>query len=255
MRTLTGFCLALLLATAIQAQNQSGFVNTPGIQRSIGSAVFPAGTSAMPGVQRTVGGVVRPVTGQQIGIPGIPFANPNFTSGRPGMLPTNHGNHDGRRNNGGAISYAYPVYVPAYDNSYVGNTQGPAVPGPGQPPNVTVIYPPSQQTANPLMISVGPDGQYTATPMVDPRQMQGQTSLYQPQVEQKQEDADAIHFLIAFKDHTIYAASNYWVDGDTLHYFTSGNSHNQVSLSLVDRELTQRLNKEAGHQVTLPAAK
>ena len=48
---------------------------------------------------------------------------------------------------------------------------------------------------------------------------------------------------MAFKDHTIYTAVAYWVDGDTLHYFTSGNTHNQVSLSLVDRELTERLNQ------------
>jgi hypothetical protein len=62
------------------------------------------------------------------------------------------------------------------------------------------------------------------------------------------------HYLIAFKDHTIYAATAYWVDGDTLHYFTAGNVHNQASLALVDREFTERLNKEAGVDVRLPAA-
>jgi hypothetical protein len=46
---------------------------------------------------------------------------------------------------------------------------------------------------------------------------------------------------------------NYWVDGDTLHYLTAGNVHNQVSLSLVDRPFTERLNKEAGVEVNLPA--
>jgi endonuclease YncB( thermonuclease family) len=59
-------------------------------------------------------------------------------------------------------------------------------------------------------------------------------------------------YLLAFKDHTIYAALAYWVDGDTLHYFTSGNTHNQVSLSLVDKALTERLNREAGTEVRLP---
>jgi hypothetical protein len=43
------------------------------------------------------------------------------------------------------------------------------------------------------------------------------------------------------------------VDGDTLHYFTAGNVHNQASLALVDREFTERLNKEAGLDVRLPA--
>jgi endonuclease YncB( thermonuclease family) len=54
------------------------------------------------------------------------------------------------------------------------------------------------------------------------------------------------------KDHTIYSAVAYWVDGDTLHYFTSGNTHNQASLSLIDRDLTERLNKESGLDVSLP---
>ena len=62
----------------------------------------------------------------------------------------------------------------------------------------------------------------------------------------------ATGYLIAFKDHTIYSAVAYWVDGETLHYFTSGNNHNQVSLSLIDRELTERLNKEKGAEVKLP---
>src|SRR5579872_4194801 len=43
-------------------------------------------------------------------------------------------------------------------------------------------------------------------------------------------------FLIAFKDHTIYAALAYWVEGETLHYVTNQNTHNQVSLDLVDRD-------------------
>jgi len=42
------------------------------------------------------------------------------------------------------------------------------------------------------------------------------------------------------------------VDGETLHYFTDGSTHNQVSLSLVDRELTERLNKETGSDLRLP---
>jgi hypothetical protein len=45
------------------------------------------------------------------------------------------------------------------------------------------------------------------------------------------------------------------VDDDTLHYFTAGNTHNQVSLSLVDRDLTLRLNKESGVDIKLPAAR
>ena len=53
-------------------------------------------------------------------------------------------------------------------------------------------------------------------------------------------------------DRTIYAAVAYWVEGDTLHYFTSGNTHNQASLSMIDKPLTDRLNKELGVDMKLP---
>jgi endonuclease YncB( thermonuclease family) len=65
----------------------------------------------------------------------------------------------------------------------------------------------------------------------------------------------ASFYLLAFKNHSIYSAVAYYVDGDTLHYFTAGNTHNQISLSLVDRELTQRLNEGSGLEVKLPPAK
>ena len=67
--------------------------------------------------------------------------------------------------------------------------------------------------------------------------------------------AEPVHYLIAFKDHTIYSAVAYWVQGDTLHYFTDGNTHNQVSLALVDRDLTAKLNKDSGVEVKLPAGR
>ncbi|HUE22893.1 MAG TPA: hypothetical protein VMQ86_14500, partial [Bryobacteraceae bacterium] len=60
------------------------------------------------------------------------------------------------------------------------------------------------------------------------------------------------YYLIAFKDHTIYSAVAYYAEGDTLHYFTSGNVHNQVSLSLVDRQLTEQLNRDRNVTVRLP---
>ena len=71
----------------------------------------------------------------------------------------------------------------------------------------------------------------------------------------EQAGTEPTHYLIAFKDHSIYSAVAYWVDGDTLHYFTTGSTHNQASVSLVDRELTERLNRDTGVEVKLPPAK
>ena len=49
-------------------------------------------------------------------------------------------------------------------------------------------------------------------------------------------------FWIALKDHRVYTAVAYWVQGQTLHYVTAEGSHNQVSLPLVDRQMSARLN-------------
>jgi hypothetical protein len=51
-------------------------------------------------------------------------------------------------------------------------------------------------------------------------------------------------FLIAMKDHTIYAANSYWVENNTLNYITIQGDQNSASLDLVDRELSQRLNRD-----------
>jgi len=55
------------------------------------------------------------------------------------------------------------------------------------------------------------------------------------------------YYLIAYKDHSIYSALAYWLEGDTLHYVTTQNTHNQASLALIDLDQTFKLN--AGNNV------
>ncbi|HYL34577.1 MAG TPA: hypothetical protein VEV17_01545 [Bryobacteraceae bacterium] len=62
-------------------------------------------------------------------------------------------------------------------------------------------------------------------------------------------------YLIAFKDHNIVQALGYWMEGSTLHYVTVDHSLNQVSLDLIDRDLSQRLNAERNIEFKLPAAR
>jgi hypothetical protein len=141
--------------------------------------------------------------------------------------------------------YAYPVYIGGYggyDNSYA-----PPEPAPQQP-NVIVVYP--QQQATPVMIQAGPDGEYTTT-----TPQRRSATIYEAPPEEPGPPAESTHYLLAFKDHTIYSAVAYWADGDTLHYFTAGNVHNQASMSLIDRDLTNRLNRELGIDFKLPPAK
>jgi hypothetical protein len=178
----------------------------------------------------------------------------------PGQGAFGSGFRSGGRGNRGNQTYvfAYPFFVGGgYGMGYDPGSGpppdgGPPPPqGPPQPQNITVIYPPAQH-ATPMMIQPPPpDGEpgrpgatiFEAQP--PPEVMAG---VQQP-------DNGEPHYLIAFKDHIIYSAIAYWVDGDTLHYFTSGNTHNQASLSLLDRDLTERLNKELGIEFKLPPAK
>jgi hypothetical protein len=242
MRTLGAFSIALLLTTGLLAQHRGSVSPRPVVTGGFGSVVFPGGTPATtPGVTRNFGSVVNPGGGgPRTTIPGVmtgPTSGPR--SGRPGAgqnfsrLPASRVTH-----RTGAVPYAYPVYVGGYyDTPYPAVEPAPAP----QQPNVTVIYPPQQAT--PTIIYVGSrDGQLTTTTERQPAEEPAAT-------------AEAPHYLIAFKDHSICSAVAYWVDGDTLHYFTSGNTHNQASVSLVDRDLTERLNEGSGVEVKLPAAK
>ena len=149
-------------------------------------------------------------------------------------------------------AYAYPVYIGAY--GYGDSLYDPSASAPPaqqqQQGNVTVVYPP--QPAPVIINQYGVQGQTEARPQRPP------TSLYISPSDETADQPSApepARYLLAFKDHTVYSSIAYWVEGDTLHYFTSGNIHNQVSLSLVDRDLTERLNKESGVDVRLPAGK
>ena len=216
MRNGPGFVLALSLTMALCAQTRS--------------VVNPAG-AGLPGVTRTLGSVVNPAQGGLV-------------------VPGSRGGNAIR----GRVIAAYPIYMGGYYYPYVASVDpsAAAVDPSAVPPqaapastNVTVVMPP-QQPVTPVVINYN----YGTPPPAAPDQTAASRA---PAPAADESDSAPSHYLIAFKDHTIYAATAYWVDGDTLHYFTSGNVHNQVSLSLVDREFTERLNKEAGLDVRLPA--
>jgi len=224
----------LLSAAGLLAQYRAN-PTTPFISGGFGSAVFPGGTSA------TTSGIVR--FPPNVAFPGgggprlvVPFGSP-FNSGF---------RRQGRSTGSVIYSYPYPVYVGNYsDYSGGGYVDPSAVPPAGPPPQAAASAP-----AAPVIINIGVPGPGPTQPGPP-----APPEAYQQQPGPPQEDTsgtEPTHYLIALKDHTIYSAVAYWVDGSTLHYFTSGNVHNQVSLSLVDRELTLRLNKETGLQVMLP---
>ncbi len=216
------------------------------VHRNFGSVIFPGGTTATtPGITRGFGSVVFPG-----GAPMQPIY------GGAG-IQTHSGKSNFRRDpaigRGSGIApayiYAFPVFVGGYDNSNAPQEQ--TAPHEQMGPQEQAV---PQEHAVPVMIEAGPDGEYTTT---SPRQT---STVYQPEqrpetLEVPAKPADPPQYLLAFKDHSIYSAVAYWVDGDTLHYFTAGNVHNQASMSLIDRPLTERLNRELGINFTLPPAK
>src|SRR5262249_6103347 len=122
------------------------------------------------------------------------------------------------------------------------------------PPSPTVIINQNfvPQTANPIVREYMPDQNGGIQVYAPPSQMSTPQGYAPQAAEQQTGQPDNPTYLIALKDHTIYAAVGYWVQGDTLHYLTGGNTHNQVSLDLVDRELSARLNGERGVDFLLP---
>ena len=59
-------------------------------------------------------------------------------------------------------------------------------------------------------------------------------------------------FLIAFTDRSIRAVLAYWVDGTMLHYVSMEHEQKQAPLSSVDRDLSERLNRERNVTFRLP---
>jgi hypothetical protein len=246
MKTLGIFAILLPMSTALFAQNRGNFGNSGNVPRTGSSVGFPAAASANPGVQRNAGTVFSPAgVTSQIGVPNAVTgigSTVRFGSGRPAAA---------RGPRMGSFLYTYPVFVGGgyYDNSYAGQ---PAAASLGQEqPNVVVIYPPQQA---PVIINQFGSGSGDS-PYATRVQPQYIYPMQSAPAQAEESPAEATHYLIAFKDHSIYSAVAYWVDGDTLHYFTTGSTHNQASVSLIDRELTARLNRDSGVEVKLPPAK
>jgi hypothetical protein len=63
---------------------------------------------------------------------------------------------------------------------------------------------------------------------------------------------DSAHFFIALKNHTVAVGLAYWVVDGTLHYLTMEGNHNQVSLDLIDRATSARLNEKGRVPFILP---
>jgi hypothetical protein len=230
MKRITAFLV--LTASAGWAQRvpaPSGFgrMNNPG-------AVF--GTTGGAGFGRMIyPGTGAPVVARDPRVPGSPLI----------ALPPRvaHGSH------GFQNAVPYPVF---YGGGYYDYDTPPApttgysqsdyqVPGyeqMTQPPVVIINQYFKPDSANPVV------REYSNLPPPPPPQGNN---------EQAANTGDQqVMFLIAMKDHTIYPAIAYWVEGDTLNYITVQGAKNSVSMGLVDRDFSTQINKERKVEFGLP---
>jgi hypothetical protein len=183
------------------------------------------GNFASRGMSRPLGGIPPAVSPSLK--PGLP--------GRPGV-GVNHNNRGFERQGFGrgvaAYPYAYSFYVPNYfdDGYYDQNSYAPAPAAPAY----SATPPPSQQ--QPVIIN-----QYFSS--ASPEQANPPATANNTQVPGDVLGPDQNYYLIAYKNHAVYAAIAYWLEDKTLHYVTTQNTHNQASLDLIDLDLTKSLNQ------------
>jgi len=185
------------------------------------------------------GNVVLPGTGTAPRA-GVPFSSPSSFAQRLGWTVSGWPGYTGapardplhRRT--AVVPMIWPVFVGGY------------YPYPEPQPNITIIMAPPQPASPPVTIN-----QYFAGEARTPER--DTVNTYQAPVRTPVEPpADSVTFLIALKDSSIYTAVAYWVEGDTLHYITPQGRHNRVSLELVDRALSEKLNQGKKVEFRLP---
>jgi len=213
----------------------------------VGSAAFGQRPNPNP---TGFGSVLYPGTG---GPPPPRVANGGFgsvlypgTGGPPGRgivprrviapPPVSHPQH------GRTVVVPYPVFYGGYyyDPSAAAEQPAPAFEDP------SAYSAPSQPPV--VIINQGfraPAPQYM-TPDASNMPQQGDEPVYQ------QQDAPPTIYLIALADHNILAAIAYWVEGDTLAYITTEGNQNRISLALVDREFSKKLNDDRRVEFKLP---
>lgn len=207
------------------------------------------------------GNVLFPGTGHAPVTPPGGVTGPRyFTGGGRGYGAVAHPQH-GRGN-----VVLYPVFYGGYGYGYApgygydpslgyapAEGDQPPIVNSGSMPPVVInqnFVPPQ---ANPVVREYGPGG--ASDDQSSLKMYQAPTPGQSAPQGQLANPDQATIYLLAFKDHTIVQALGYWMDGSTLHYVTMDHDLNQVSLDLIDRDLSQRLNGERGVEFRLPPAR
>ncbi len=73
-----------------------------------------------------------------------------------------------------------------------------------------------------------------------------------PVIPEYRKDIEEILWLLALKEGTILAATDYWLEDNALHYVRRDGTPSAVSLSEIDLPFTKQLNGERGLAFRLP---
>lgn len=236
------------------ASMANGPVRAQGARRFVGSA--PANPPSAPLFPNALGNNVGLQAFPPVATPGIGNINqPGLPPGTPTMMPNvnnpagpfgipqpfprpggHPGEHRGRRSGGVVyIPYYYAVpYVPYY---YEPEAPPPAesAPAPEQPAEPA----PSHGSGAPRLYYVPPEvtGEQPGQPPAAPEVPQSAT-IPVPAAPQAKTVT-----LLAFKDKTLVAVTDYWLKGDALYYLRNG-AETGIPLDQLDFPLTQQLNYE-----------
>lgn len=220
MKTLFAFGLCIVSATLAVAQSH-GLSHPLGILNPVPTAGALGGTYIAPVVSRPLGGVALPT-----------FGNSKKRS-------------PARTTVGGYIGPVY--YTPnAFDSSYFDTSAYSGL----APSNTSYGV---QSSGQPVVIN-----QYFVTKgssVPDFMPNEDQAAATAPVNPGDPLTPPASYYLIAYKDRSIYSALAYWIEGDTLHYVTTQNTHNQATLSLIDVDQTYKLNTDRSVPFSIPTSK
>lgn len=222
MRLLNAAILTLVLSVDVLAQHHDG---------AVGSS-HPAQGTVSPPIHHSPGG-----SG------GVGFStSPRYQYGGYRGAP--------------ATTYFYPVYISGFDYPY-SNQAAPDVEAGPAPQSQAQAAPPivinqyfGSDSARPVVTDYGPDGREIPPADTGVRIYQAPSN---PPAEYSA--SEQVVFFIALKNGSVYSAVAYWVDGEMLNYITPQGKRNQMSIDLVDRDLSVKLNEGRQVDFHLPSAK
>ena len=211
-------------------------------------AQFGGRTNALGGSVGSRGAMSHPLGGFSAPLPGV--------RGNRGYSAPNGARRGDRFGDRGAYGYPYAssFYVPNYFGDYYdqGGYDAPyGDPYASAPPPVGAYAAPAPAPQQPVIINqyfgVQPPSPDNGPPSVArDTQAPGSPILGAPLGNTEN------YYLIAYKDHAVYAALAYWVEDKTLHYVTTQNTHNQAALDLIDLNLTKSLNQSREVPFAIP---